>query len=94
VEALEALRISPDQKFFPQPDEVAKEIEIQIERVESEISRGRAKRQLAVYDAAFWEWVDCRLQDADIAGMSEQEFLDTVKRPGYQGLKARETSAA
>jgi len=92
IEALSALRISPEQRFFPRPDEIATEIEIQIEKVESEISRGRAKRQLAAYDADFWVWVECQLEDNP--GVTEQEFLDSVKIPGYIGLKAREKSAA
>jgi hypothetical protein len=41
----------------------------------------------------FWRWVDRRLTEPDTAGMSEQAFLDTVKKPGWIGMKARTEKA-
>jgi hypothetical protein len=41
----------------------------------------------------FWCWVDWRLSQPDMAGMTEQQFLDTVKRPGWTGMKARPAQA-
>jgi hypothetical protein len=34
----------------------------------------------------FWAWVDERLQDT---GKDEQSFLDSLRIPGYTGLRAR-----
>lgn len=90
--ALVALRISPEQKFFPRPHEVAAEIERQaVERAEA-IAKRETRSQVQRYDSYFWEWVDSRLQDPDIVGMTEQQFLDTVKMPGWTGMKARTTA--
>lgn len=88
-EALARLRLSPDQKFFPRPDEVAEEIHRLREERAQDALRAATERRIALYDSDFWAWVDCRLQDPDTAGMTEQEFLNTIKRPGYIGLQAR-----
>ena len=45
VDAIEALRISADQKFFPQPNEVAAEIEDQLDRRAHEIYLADKKRE-------------------------------------------------
>jgi hypothetical protein len=90
--ALGQLRIKPGQQFFPRPDEVATEIEAAQEVARHLSSRQRTQALLRQCDADFWEWVDCRLQDPDIAGMTEQEFLNTIRRPGYTGMKARQSA--
>jgi hypothetical protein len=49
--------------------------------------RARVKRGFEERD--FWRWVDTRMTEPDTAGMTEQQFLDTVTRPGWRGMKAR-----
>jgi hypothetical protein len=44
---------------------------------------------MTTIEMAFWAWVDRRLTEPDTAGMSEQAFLDTVKTPGWIGMRAR-----
>lgn len=88
-EALRTLRIHPEQKFFPRPDEVAAEIERQKGAALAASSGRQSQTLLGEMDRQFWEWVDCRLLDADTVSMSEQQFLDTVKIPGWTGRKAR-----
>ena len=44
-------------------------------------------------EAACWAWVDRRLAEPDTAGLTEQEFLDTVRTPGWTGMKARTKAA-
>lgn len=44
---------------------------------------------IAKMEREFWAWVDFRLSEPDAAGMTEQQFLDAVKRPGWMGRKAR-----
>jgi len=89
--ALTAIRLKPEQQFFPKPNEVAAEIDRQRETAAQEVSKRRAAAELAQVEKWFWEWVDYQLE---VTGMSEQEFLDTVKQPGFIGRKARSASAA
>lgn len=49
----------------------------------------RTRELLEQMDREFWAWVDFRLSEPDTAGMTEQQFLDTIKRPGWKGRKAR-----
>lgn len=60
--------------------------------LEVRVERRRARHTqvtLSQYERDFWDWVDSRLQDPDTVGMTEQQFLDTINRPGYTGRKAR-----
>lgn len=88
-QALMELRIRPNQQFFPRPDEVAAEIDRQREAKAHEVSRKEMQAVTERYDADFWGWVDSRMQDPDTAGMTEQQFLDGIKQPGYTGRRAR-----
>jgi hypothetical protein len=85
-DALASLRIRPGQAFFPRPDEVAAEIERQLETRRHEYMRRESQRQSEEQEAWFWTWVEERVQET---GMTEQEVLDQVKVPGYMGRKAR-----
>ena len=40
-------------------------------------------------EADFWIWVDRRLSEPDTVGMTEQQFLDIIRTPGWIGRKAR-----
>jgi hypothetical protein len=46
----------------------------------------------AIEERNFWKWIDTQLADPRNAGMSEQDLLDSVKRPGWMGRKARANS--
>lgn len=87
--ALAELRVRPGQAFFPRPDEVASELERQADARAAVTARTRTQQLLEELDVAFWQWVDRRLSDEDTAGMTEQQFLDTIRKPGYMGRKAR-----
>lgn len=84
--AIEALRIDPDQVFFPRPDEAAKELE----RMANAEARERAKRESEALrvemERTFWEHVEWRMERE---GLTEQQVLDTIKTPGYVGRRAR-----
>jgi len=88
-DTLRALRIAPGQKFFPRPDEVTEAIERARERAATIAAEKRAKSQIDEWEQSFWQWVDDRMSEPANAGKSEQEFLDSVKTPGYTGRKAR-----
>jgi hypothetical protein len=45
-EAVAALRIAPEQKFFPRPDEVAKEIEVQRSKLHAAASQRQTQEYL------------------------------------------------
>jgi hypothetical protein len=83
------VRLRREQKFFPHPTEVLEEIERVMNSERRDRMEKAAERQSANDEADFWAWVDRRLEDADTAGMSEQQFLDSVKQPGWTGRKAR-----
>jgi hypothetical protein len=88
-EALAALRIDPNQSYFPRPDEAAAQIERMSHRKEAEIQASRTRRWIDEQRRDFWAWVDFRMQSADMAGKCEQDLLDAVKVPGFMGMKAR-----
>jgi hypothetical protein len=87
--ALLNLRIRPGQKFFPHPSEVAEEIERAIDRQNRDRDAKQTRLRLDEQERRFWAWVDSRLQDPDTAGMTEQQFLDSVKVVGFTGRKSR-----
>jgi hypothetical protein len=87
--ALAALRIDPKQAFFPRPDEVAAQIEAAENARAAEYQRRATQRMLDNLQEQFWEWVDFQLTLPEWQGKSEQELLDSIKAPGYTGLKAR-----
>ena len=88
--ALAELRIKPGQSFFPRPDEVAAELERQADAESAVKAKKHSRRLLDEMEVTFWAWVDCRMGDEDTAGMTEQQFLATIKTPGYTGRKARD----
>ena len=53
------------------------------------MERGR----MTTMERAFWAWVDRRMTEPDTAGLNEQAFLDTIKTPGWSGMRARTKSA-
>jgi hypothetical protein len=85
--ALAELRIRPDQDYFPKPNEVAREIERQQEISKAAAAERAGKKQREEWEVGFWLFVDEQL--AENPEMSEQEFLDSIKMPGYTGRKAR-----
>jgi len=84
--AVEALRIDPEQAFFPKPDEVAKELERMADAEASERRRREGEAQRAEMERNFWEHVEWRMERE---GLTEQQVLDTIRTPGYAGRKAR-----
>jgi hypothetical protein len=88
-DAMVELMVRPGQKFFPHPTEAAEALDnlIAKERAATAIVAARSRRAEDL--RTFWAWVDQRMSDPDTQGMTEQEFLDTVKLPGYAGMKAR-----
>jgi hypothetical protein len=84
---LAELRIRPDQDYFPKPNEVAREIERQQEISKAAAAERAGKKQREEWEVGFWLFVDEQL--AENPEMSEQEFLDSIKMPGYTGRKAR-----
>ena len=87
--ALGELRISPQQKFFPRPDEVAAEIEAQLEKVRSaraaELCRNERRRQIE----EFWKWAP---EWIEMTGYSEEELLKRF--PSFRGTKPRKGATA
>ncbi|MDR3798425.1 MAG: hypothetical protein P4K93_09745 [Terracidiphilus sp.] len=81
--ALAALRIQPGQRFFPRPDEVAEEIEAQIdvERRQREVRRQLHDRQQQIEE--FWCWAPGWME---MTGNSEEELLKRF--PSYKGTKS------
>jgi hypothetical protein len=88
-DALAEWRITPGAKYFPQPHEIADQIERKREVSRAERQSRESAARNAQWEREFWEWVDQRLHDPDTQGMTEQQFLDTINRPGYTGRKAR-----
>lgn len=81
--ALAALRIQPGQRFFPRPDEVAEEIEMQIdvERRQREVQRQAQRRRQEIEE--FWRWAP---EWMEMTGNSEEELLKRF--PSYKGAKS------
>jgi hypothetical protein len=83
------LRISPQQKFFPRPDEVAAEIESQLEQVRAaraaELCRNERRRQIE----EFWQWAP---EWIEMTGYSEEELLKRF--PSFRGTKPRKEATA
>ena len=79
--ALAELRIRPGQVFFPRPEEVAAEIEDQLEREESAKRRQREQAGRARADRERWEWFDGRLNADGVVMVNgalcrtDEEFL-------------------
>ena len=80
--ALEALRVKPGQSFFPRPDEIAGEIEEQMdaERYEQERKAAAKRRQREIQE--FWERA---AEHMELAGIDEEELMRRF--PGYRGTK-------
>lgn len=81
-DALWELRTKPGQTFFPRPDEVAGEIEDQIERgrVARDAALRAAKRVREI--AEFWQWAPQWMEDT---GNDEEELLRRF--PSYRGTE-------
>lgn len=83
--ALAELRVRPSQKFFPRPDEVAAEIEVQLERVryarETELRNEARRREIDDFWRFAPEWMA-------ITGNDEQELFR--RWPSYRGTKGGE----
>ena len=94
IQGIYTLRIDPNQKFFPKPDEVAEEIENQERKIKAEAERAQTQELLARYNTDFWKWVDRRMADLDMTGKTEQNLLDSIRVPGYIGLRARQEAAS
>jgi hypothetical protein len=88
IAALRELRITSGQNFFPRPDEVAALIERAEESRRHERAMATSQRRRQADIDHFWRWIDEQL--ADNPAMSEQELLDSIKVPGYTGIKARQ----
>ena len=73
-------------RFFPHPSEIREQLEAEDAAAAAARAQEHGKAVLAGLMADFWAWVDFRLE---VTGMDEQAFLDTIKTPGYIGLKAR-----
>lgn len=86
--ALAALRIQPGQRFFPRPDEVAAEIEAQVdvERRQKGVQRRAQRRQREIEE--FWCWAP---EWMEITGNSEEELLRRF--PSFKGTKVSTTIA-
>lgn len=80
--ALASLRIRPGQKFFPRPDEVAEEIEVQLEAEwrRKEVRRRAQRRREQVEE--FWRWAP---EWMERTGNSEEELLRRF--PSFVGTK-------
>ena len=80
--ALAALRIRPGQRFFPRPDEVAEEIEAQVDaqRRHGEVQRQARRRQQEIEE--FWRWAP---EWMEMTGNSEEELLRRF--PSFVGTK-------
>ena len=70
--ALSALRIKAGQSFFPRPDEVAEEIDTQLnaERAVRQAHRQTQQRQTEIKQ--FWKWA---LEWMEATGFDEEELL-------------------
>jgi len=81
--ALAALRIRPGQSFFPRPDEVAEEIEVQnyAAMLRSVAERRSQRRNKEIEE--FWRWAP---EWMEITGNSEEELLRRF--PAFRGTKA------
>jgi hypothetical protein len=80
--ALGELRISPTQKFFPRPDEVAAEIEAQLDQVRAAREAERSKEESRRKIEEFWRWAP---EWMAITGYDEEELLK--RWPCYRGTK-------
>ena len=77
-------------RFFPHPSEIREQLEAEDAAARAAREQERSRQLLAERRAEFWRWVDERLAPGGYnEGMDEQAFLDTLKTPGYIGLKAR-----
>jgi len=80
------MALEPRREFetaFPALGDIAEGIR----RLEKRRRQAEQQRKQREDDwAIFWNWVDERVADT---GRTEQEFLDSIRVPGYTGLKAR-----
>jgi hypothetical protein len=56
------------------------------------VSRGSfhaVRIRRALEDSEFWAWIDERLADPANVGLTEQEFLNRINKPGWNNIKAR-----
>lgn len=81
-EAVDALRISPKQKFYPRPDEVAEEIDRQRPERQAAADAEREARARQRRIKEFWEWAPQWMQDT---GNDEEELLK--RHPCFRGTK-------
>jgi hypothetical protein len=86
--AVDALRISADQKFFPRPDEIAAEIYRQRDRRQAarDVASAAIKRQQQIEE--FWKWAPTWMEDT---GNDEAELLE--RWPAYKGTKPAQVGA-
>jgi hypothetical protein len=80
--ALLELRTKAGRAFFPRPDEVAEQIEANMDMERVERDRERQARQRTQEIAEFWERAPEWMQ---MAGCSEEEMLERF--PSYRGTK-------
>lgn len=83
VNALALKRRGDGEKAFPALGDLVEPLEnmtAQRRRQEAE----RKRHEAAMAD--FWRWVD---EQMEVTGRPEQEILDSIRTPGYMGLKAR-----
>lgn len=48
-----------------------------------------ARIRRALEASEFWAWIDECLADPVNAGLTEQQFLDRINTPGWNGIRAR-----
>lgn len=81
-QALAALRIRPGQSFFPRPDEVAEEMEIQVAAALLQKGADRRAERRKTEIEEFWRWAP---EWMERTGNSEDELLRRF--PSYRGTK-------
>ena len=84
--ALEALRIRPEQEFFPKPNEVAGEIEEQMDAERYEQKHKAAAKRCQREIQEFWKQA---AEHIELAGIDEEELMRRF--PGYRGTKPSPT---
>jgi hypothetical protein len=82
TEAVSALRINPEQKFFPRPDEVAEQIEWERSKRQIAIDTERRTHERERYIKEHWEWGFKWMKDT---GNSQEELLK--RYPSLKGTK-------
>lgn len=83
IDAIAKRRRGEGEKAFPSLGDLVEPLEKMA--VVKRRREAEQKRRDAEW-ADFWSWVDGRISET---GRSEQEILDSIRTPGYRGLKAR-----